>query len=47
MIAFIGMAVIALLIGVGVYAVLTNVKISSYRYETEKDGNEKVIDENE
>lgn len=47
MLTFIGMGVIALLVGVGVYAVLTNVKISSYRYETDKDGNEKVVDENE
>jgi Tfp pilus assembly major pilin PilA len=47
MIAFIGMAVIALLVGVGVYAILTQVKIRDYRYETDKDGNEKVIDENE
>jgi hypothetical protein len=47
MIAFIGMAVIALLVGVGVYAILTQVKIRDYRHETDKDGNEKVIDENE
>jgi hypothetical protein len=47
MITFIGMAVIALLVGVGVYAVLTRVKIRNYRYETDKDGNEKVIDEDE
>ncbi len=47
MLTFIGMAVIALLVGIGVYAVLTRVKIRSYRYETDEDGNEKVVDENE
>lgn len=45
--AFIGMCVIAAIIAVGVYTVLTRVKIRSYRYEVDKDGNEVVIDENE
>lgn len=45
MVAFTGMVVIAVLIAVGVYAILTRVKIRSYRYETDKDGNETVIEE--
>ncbi len=47
MVTFIGMCVVAALIGVGVYALLTRVKIRSYRYEVDKDGNETVIDEND
>lgn len=47
MFTFIGMSVVAALIAVGVYTVLTRVKIRSYRYEVDENGNEKVIDENE
>jgi len=47
MVTFIGMCVVAVLIGVGVYAILSRVKIRSYRYEVDKDGNERVIDEND
>ena len=47
MVTFIGMCVVAALIGVGVYALLTRVKIRSYRYEVDKDGNEVVVDEND
>ncbi len=47
MVSFIGMCVVAVLIAVGVYTVLTRVKIRSYRYEIDENGNEKVIDENE
>lgn len=47
MTTFIGMCVVAALIAVGVYTVLTRVKIRSYRYEIDEDGNEKVIDEDE
>lgn len=47
MTTFIGMCVVAVLIAVGVYTVLTRVKIRSYRYEIDEDGNEKVIDEDE
>ncbi len=47
MVTFIGMCVVAVLIAVGVYAIATRVKIRSYRYEIDEDGNEVVIDENE
>jgi hypothetical protein len=47
MLAFIGMCAVAVFIAVGAYTVLTRVKIRSYRYETDENGNEKVIDENE
>lgn len=47
MVSFIGMCVVAAFIAVGVYTVLTRVKIRSYRYEIDENGNEKVIDENE
>jgi hypothetical protein len=47
MVTFIGMCVVAALIGVGAYALLTRVKIRSYRYEVDKDGNETVVDEND
>lgn len=47
MVSFIGMCVVAALIAVGIYTVLTRVQIRSYRYEVDEDGNEKVIDENE
>lgn len=47
MVTFIGMCVVATLIGVGVYALLTRVNIRSYRYEVDKDGNEVVVDEND
>ena len=47
MVSFIGMCVVAAVIAVGVYTILTRVKIRSYRYEVDKDGNETLIDENE
>ena len=47
MVTFIGMVVVAVLIGVGVFALLSRVKIRSYRYEVDKDGNEVVVDEND
>lgn len=47
MVTFIGMCVVAAVIAIGVYAVLTRVKIRSYRYEVDKNGVETVIDENE
>lgn len=47
MITFIGMCVVAAVIAVGVYTVLTRVKIRSYRYEVDEDGNEIVVDEND
>lgn len=47
MITFIGMCVVAAVIAVGVYTVLTHVKIRSYRYEVDEDGNEIVVDEND
>jgi len=46
-ITFIGMCVVAAVIAVGVYTILTRVKIRSYRYEVDKDGVETVVDENE
>jgi Tfp pilus assembly major pilin PilA len=47
MITFIGMSVVAILIAVGVYAVLTRVKLRSYEYVTDENNKEKVIDKNE
>lgn len=47
MITFIGMCVMAAVIAVGVYTVLTRVKIRSYRYEVDENGNEIVVDEND
>jgi len=47
MVTFTGMVVIALLIGVGVYALATRVSIRNYEYETDENGNDKVIDKNE
>ena len=47
MVTFIGMCVVAAVIAIGVYTVLTRVKIRSYRYEVDKNGAETVIDENE
>lgn len=47
MITFIGMCVVAVVIAVGVYTVLTRVKIRSYRYEVDENGNETVVDEND
>lgn len=47
MITFIGMCVVAVVIAVGVYTVLTRVKIRSYRYEVDENGNEIVVDEND
>lgn len=47
MITFIGMCVVAAVIAVGVYTVLTRVKIRSYRYEVDENGNEIVVDEND
>jgi len=47
MVTFIGMCVVATLIGVGVFALLSRVKIRSYRYEVDAEGNERVIDEND
>lgn len=47
MVTFIGMCVVAALIAVGVYVVLTRVKIRSYRYEIDENGVETVVDEND
>lgn len=47
MVTFIGMCVVAAVIAVGVYTVLTRVKIRSYRYEVDENGNEIVVDEND
>lgn len=47
MVPFIGMVVVAVLIGIGVYTLATRVSIRSYDYETDEDGNDKVIDKNE
>lgn len=50
MITFIGMCVVAAVIAVGVYTVLSRVKIRSYRYEVDEvdeNGNETVVDEND
>lgn len=47
MVTFIGMVVVAALLAVGVYTVLSRVTIRSYRYEIDENGNEQVIDEND
>lgn len=47
MVTFIGTCVVAAVITVGVYTVLTRVKIRSYRYEVDENGNEIVVDEND
>lgn len=47
MITFIGMCVVAAVIAVGVYTVLTRVKIRSYSYEVDENGNETVVDNND
>lgn len=47
MITFIGMCAVAALIAVGVYTVLTRVKIRSYSYEVDENGNETVVDNND
>lgn len=47
MVTFTGMVVVALLIAVGVYALVTRVSIRSYEYETDDEGNDKVVDKND
>lgn len=47
MLTFIGMCVVTLLIALGVYTLVSRVKLRSYRYEIDEDGNEYVVDENE
>jgi hypothetical protein len=48
---FIGLLVVAALLAVGAYTVLTMFmnrgNARSYRYETDEDGNDKVVDEND
>lgn len=47
MVTFIGMVVVAVLIGIGVYQLATRISIRSYDYETDEDGNDKVVDKND
>ncbi len=47
MVTFAGMLVVAILIAIGVYTVLTRVTIRNYTYERDEDDNDKVVDEND
>lgn len=47
MVTFIGMVVVAVIIMVGVYTLATRITIRNYEYESDEDGNDKVVDKND